>query len=93
MLVYVEGEVDIMTAPALNAALSAAMDAADSSVEADLSGVALLGADGLTALIRARKTAAAKNLDFKVSGTNPLVRKVIGTFPGLENELGVTGHR
>jgi len=77
ILLVVEGEVDIMTAPRLHTALLAALrDGPSRVVILDLTRVSLLASAGLTAMWEARQTAQRLDepLRVVVDHTRPVVR-------------------
>lgn len=62
VVLQVEGEVDMLTAPNLDVAVTLQLDAAPAHLVLDLSGVSFLGSSGLAVLIRAATAAAACNV-------------------------------
>jgi anti-sigma B factor antagonist len=73
----VTGSIDALTAPALAEHLSAHMAAGRASVVADLSGVDYTSSAGLRTLLGALKDARQRGGDFRLSGVQPQVRRVL----------------
>ena len=74
--VVVHGELDLSTAPVLDAAL-VAPEAAGARVTLDLSDMGFMDSSGLAVLIGARRRADDEGLDLTVSGPNDHVRKLL----------------
>ncbi|MGI5241601.1 STAS domain-containing protein [Dactylosporangium sp. CA-139066] len=73
-----QGEVDPDTAPALEAALDAALDGgAPAPIVVDLSGVRFLDSAGISALLRGRRRTVAAGRAFRVTGADDFVAEVL----------------
>jgi len=88
--VRVTGEVDLATAPRLQAALQAAVGAATPPMEiaVDLAGVTFIDAVGIGVLIAGRNAARAAGVGFSVRSPQPLVVRMIDVL-GLAGTLRV----
>ncbi|BBH71264.1 hypothetical protein ACTI_79490 [Actinoplanes sp. OR16] len=84
LVVRVRGEVDRDTAERLRVGLRHAMSSR--TVVVDFSGVPLIDAAGVSVLVDATLTAAAKGVDICVSGAQPYVARILAVS-GLENVL------
>jgi anti-anti-sigma factor len=83
------GDIDIVTAPHLEAALRAAIaDHRPRSLTVDLGGVAFIDAAGLTALVRTR--VGADHVDIRLTNARPAVARVLA-ITGLLDFLRVSG--
>jgi anti-sigma B factor antagonist len=71
----VEGEVDTLTAPQLEAALSALLDDPDPVLVVDLGGVTFLASSGLAVLIRAAHRAEAGGRRLRLVASSRAVRR------------------
>ena len=87
--VVVAGEVDMATAPQLDACLCAQ---AARNVVVDLAGVSFLDSSGLGALVHARKILAANGHTLRVSGEQDNIRTVL-EVTGLLEVLHGDGER
>lgn len=85
VVVSVTGEVDVATATQLSEALGMALQncANSNGLVCDLTGVSLLGAAGLTALLEARRDAIAGHLGLDLVCPQPRLRKVFALL-GLD---------
>lgn len=91
VVVSVDGEVDLSTAPQLQAALDKTIsEAGTTRVEVSLAKVAFLDSAGLRVLVSALRQAEEKDIAFRVSDAQPRVRKVI-EITGLTESLGLDG--
>ncbi|GLW89239.1 anti-sigma factor antagonist [Actinokineospora globicatena] len=103
VLITLRGEVDLVTAPAVDAALRAGLAVPDVLVlVVDLSEVDFLAAAGLSALVAARDTAAARAIDLRlVADGRPVLRlldvtglrRTFRLHRDLAEPLGPHGHR
>jgi len=84
--VVVAGDVDLATAPKLQAALVAV----DGDVIVDLSEVSFLDSSGLSALIAGRKHAVAAGCGFEVRNPGELVERAM-RITGVYDFLNATG--
>jgi anti-anti-sigma factor len=76
LIVAIEGEVDLDTAPLVQEALLRALDGTD-AVCCDLSRVTFLGAAGVRALFAAGEDAAGRGRTFGVRGAHGVTRRVL----------------
>ena len=74
--VSVSGEIDLATAPQLDAAFSTALDDAEVGVVFDLGGVTYFGSEGIRALVSACTRADALHLRRTIV-VSPIVRRVL----------------
>jgi anti-sigma B factor antagonist len=86
LVVNVVGEVDVATAPALEAALEVAF-AGGSIVVVNLAGVTFFSVSGIGELVRARMRFHADANQLVVTNASPTVRRVF-SICGLEHLLG-----
>ena len=84
--VAVTGEIDILTAPRLEAVLEAAVDAYD-DVLVDLSGVTFMDAQGITVLLAAHRAARGT---LRVVDASPQAARVLRII-GVDHVLGICG--
>ncbi|MQA83181.1 MAG: anti-sigma factor antagonist [Streptosporangiales bacterium] len=77
VVVRVEGEIDLLTAPKLRQTLSRAIREQSPHIVVDLTGVLLCGSMGLTVLRTAGLRATAKGGSLTLAGPRPTVRKVL----------------
>jgi anti-sigma B factor antagonist len=87
LTVTVAGEVDLMTGPVVDEAITTAV-AADgvTAIEVDLSGVEFLDSSGIALLLRGRRRADARGLTYRVTGARGIVLQVLqlsGVWPHL----------
>jgi anti-sigma B factor antagonist len=76
--VSVVGEIDMAAAPALEAALAAAVDRDGATrVEIDFAGVTFCDSIGIAALDRAYATASRRSLPLRLLGVRPAVARVL----------------
>jgi anti-anti-sigma factor len=75
-LVEVRGEIDVDTVDLLHSALATAIDCSE-RVCCDLSGVSLFSAAGCTALVAARRHAAAADRILQIRGARGITRRVV----------------
>ncbi|WP_243753974.1 anti-sigma factor antagonist [Labedaea rhizosphaerae] len=90
LVVAAEGEVDLNTAPALNAAIARGIDqAGEGPCVVDLTGVSFLDSAGLTALLHATVYAEAhhRRLPIVVDSNRPVIRPIQVT--GLDDNLAL----
>lgn len=90
VLVVVRGELDIATAPLLDAVLEGLVGVAPELVELDLSGVAFLDSHGLTTLTTARSRLAAAESVLVLRDPSPVVRRVLAIC-GLDRDFATAG--
>jgi anti-sigma B factor antagonist len=92
VLVHVRGDIDTVTADALNrVVLDATTQAGRSGVVLDLSGVAFIDSVGLAALIAGYKTARAAGVPFTVGEASPFVTRLLqitGLAPLWQSSAG-----
>jgi len=88
LVVEVVGEVDMATSPQLAQALEAAPDAIR-RVVVDLSEVSFLDSSGLNALVVARRSLAARDIDLRVVSPGDHVVRRVFEIAQLTDELGV----
>jgi anti-sigma B factor antagonist len=62
VVLHVEGEVDTLTAPTLDTAVTKQLDTAPANLVLDFTGVSFLGSSGLAVLIRAANAAAERDI-------------------------------
>jgi anti-sigma B factor antagonist len=90
--IIVAGEADLSSAPSVDAALEAAIAAANAGhVEVDLSQVTFLDSSGISALLRGRRMAEDNGVAFKVVGAHGLVLDVLeltGVWSHLSGQTG-----
>lgn len=77
VVVRVEGEIDLVTAPRLRRTLARAIREQSPHVVIDLAGVGLCGSTGLTVLRTAGRRASASGGSLALAGPRPTVRKVL----------------
>ena len=89
VIVVVTGDIDLVTAPHLEATLHDAIgDHRPQSLTIDVGGVAFLDAAGMTALIRTY--AHAGRVDIRLTNAQPMVRRVLAVA-GLVEFLNLSG--
>ena len=88
--VVVRGELDLSTAPELDAAL-VAPEIAGTPVRLDLSEMGFMDSSGLAVLIGARRRAQEEGLDLTVSGPNEHVRRLLDLTGTASYILGPDG--
>lgn len=77
-IVAATGEVDLSSVPALDAAIEAAVHAADvEAVVVDLASVTFLDSSGISVLLRGRRLADEHGLDYRIVGAEGLVLTVL----------------
>jgi len=93
VVICVAGEVDLLTAPVLESALDDQLNGSSQggAVEVDLADVAFLSARGISALVVAAKSAAQKEVDFRVTGCRPSVLRLLNIV-GVAELLGLSPH-
>ena len=74
---HITGSVDGLTADALTAALQQQIDAGNTRLIADLSGVSYTSSAGLRALLATVKQARQHGGDFRLAAVQPAVHKVL----------------
>ncbi len=84
--VTVRGEIDLATAPMLEAAFSAALEDAETGVVFDLEAVTYFGSEGIRALVTACSRATALDLQRTVRAS-AIVQRVL-EVAGLEGLVG-----
>lgn len=77
VVVQVQGEVDIYTAPRLKVEIHRSMDEGASRVVVDLAGVAYMDSSGLGVLIGALKRAREQGGDLIVSAPNARIARIM----------------
>lgn len=82
------GELDVTTAPRLNAALRAALDDGAVTVALDLVGIDLIDSAGLMALLTARRRLRRRGGTLAITGASFAVRRVLKVC-ALEADFGV----
>jgi anti-sigma B factor antagonist len=80
------GDLDLVTAPSLRAALQRAFDVADDAVRLDLRAVTFLDSTALAVLVEAWREAQTRVVAFCVAGAAPNVRRVLD-ITGLDRLL------
>ncbi|HLL68418.1 MAG TPA: STAS domain-containing protein [Micromonosporaceae bacterium] len=86
--VVAAGEVDIVSAERLGAALTSVLDHPPSGLDVDLGQVTMLDSTGISVLMSARARAAAAGCQMTVTAVQPYVRRVLGIC-GLLDALNV----
>jgi anti-sigma B factor antagonist len=76
-VICVAGEVDLATAPVLQAAMLAALAAAPVELTVDLDAVSFLDSSGIQALLNGWKRAGADGIPFVIASPPAQVRKVL----------------
>ena len=87
-VVRVEGEIDLLTAPRLRAALNDVFVERPVGVEIDLSAVTLITTDGLRTLLAARRRWLAARRPFEVSRPSRHVVRALA-LTGLRSVFGI----
>lgn len=82
-VVAASGEIDLATAPAVSAALSA-RDDGETGLVLDLRGTTFLDSSGIRVLVEAHRAGAADGIPFSVAGSPPVLE--------LLETTGVAGH-
>lgn len=77
VVVRIDGEIDLVTAPQLRRKLTRAIREQSPHVVVDLAGVGLCGSTGLTVLRTAGLRASARGGSLALAGPRPTVRKVL----------------
>jgi anti-sigma B factor antagonist len=84
------GDVDLATVPPIDAAIEAAVRTVDvEAVLVDLSGVTFLDSSGISVLLRGRRLADERHLDYRIAGAQGPVRTVLeltGVWPHLSGQ-------
>lgn len=88
-VVTVVGELDAVSAPALDEALSTALTDAPTCLIVDLGGVDFMDSTGLGILIKAARQAGELGTGFALVVTSPRVRKLL-TITGMVGPLAVS---
>ena len=88
-VVSVGGELDALSAPDLDSALTSATTHPRPCLVVDLSEVTFMDSTGLGVLIKAARASAESQIEFSVVVTSPRVRKLL-TITGMEGPLSVT---
>jgi anti-sigma B factor antagonist len=86
------GEIDLATAPYLEAALDAATDAGARCILADFDDVAFLGSTGIGVLLSADRKLRARDGKLIIVCNHPLIRRVF-EIAGLTDVLSITPSR
>lgn len=86
--VVISGEVDLVSASAVEEALVAAVGRATAHVVADLKGVSFLDSSGLRALIVGREHATASGIGFRIDSPQPVVERVL-QVTGVAESFGL----
>jgi anti-sigma B factor antagonist len=76
-ILTVSGEIDIMTADALEQAIATIIDSGAGEVIVDLSGVTFMDSAGINALLKGRRSADDHGQRFRVNGATGIVRQVL----------------
>lgn len=76
-IVWVRGEIDMATAPALLRELAEAVRAQQCRVIVDLTDVTFMDSTGLSALVLARRRAVASGGEVRLVGASGMLRKVL----------------
>ncbi|WP_433332418.1 STAS domain-containing protein [Spirillospora sp. CA-294931] len=87
-VVWVTGDIDISTASALGAYLSAALTQDGKDLVVDLSGVTFMDASGLAALLRADHHATRTGGRLKLAAPAPVITRLL-TITGLTNHFAI----
>ncbi|HEY3941554.1 MAG TPA: STAS domain-containing protein [Acidimicrobiales bacterium] len=77
VLVTASGEIDVATAPRVQAAILAQLDGRPVDVVVDLSAVSFLDSSGISALIRARRRVGEVGGTLRLRNPQPKVRRVL----------------
>src|SRR5947209_4263965 len=92
--VVVNGDVDLSTAPALERAITEAVTADGvTRVLVDLSAVEFMDSSGIAVLLKGRRAADERSVEFRVTGGHGIVRQVLeltGVWTYLSGEPGHT---
>ena len=90
LTVAVAGDIDVATAPALEAAIVEALDATvGAGLCVDLSRVNFLDSSGIAALLRGRRAADGRGVAYRVTGAYGIARQVLeltGVWAHLSGE-------
>ncbi|MEI6404156.1 MAG: STAS domain-containing protein [Actinomycetes bacterium] len=87
-IIFVEGEVDIVSAEILDSALLSEISSAPTQVIVDLSGVSFMDSTGLGVIVRGLKRARESNIDFDLVLTNERVLKIF-SITGLDSLIPI----
>ncbi len=87
-IVGAQGEVDVFTAPGLDAELDALVSGGDSRLVVDLSGVAFLDSTGLGVLVKALKRAREADGWLRLVVTGDRIRKIF-EITGLDASIPI----
>jgi anti-anti-sigma factor len=91
-IVGVAGEVDLAAGPALETSIMSAFADQDiDTVLVDLSAVTFLDSSGISVLLKGRRVADERAVNYRVVGADGIVRKVLdltGVWPLLSGESG-----
>jgi len=72
------GDVDLASAPGIDAAIEAAINTTDAeTVLVDLSGVTFLDSSGITVLLRGRRLADEHHVGYRVTGAHGMILTVL----------------
>jgi anti-sigma B factor antagonist len=83
--VAVAGEIDIASGGQVEQEITAALAGSDGGVVVDLDGVTFLDSSGISVLLKGRRLAGSRGVDYRVTGANNMVRQVLDL-------TGVWGH-
>lgn len=90
LIVVVTGDVDVATAPALDAAITEALaGSAGGAICVDLSAVTFLDSSGIAVLLRGRRDADGRGVAYRVAGAHGIPLQVLeltGVWAHLSGE-------
>ncbi len=89
-VIAVTGELDVFTAPALEAALHESIEQGNADIVVDLSGVEFLDSTGLGVMVKALKWAREAGGGLRVVATQERITKVF-TITGLDEVMQLSG--
>lgn len=87
-VVSATGELDLHTAPELNAALGKSTGAQDSLLVVDLSGVDFMDSTGLSTIVTAVASARGYGGEVRVVASSEKIRKLF-TLTGVDQQVGL----
>jgi anti-anti-sigma factor len=89
VIICVHGDIDCLTAPALQACLDQQLAPA-ADVEVTLAHIGFLGARGISTLLAAAQTAQLRAVDFRITGCSARLLRLFDLV-GVREELAVIG--
>ncbi|MGH3858853.1 STAS domain-containing protein [Actinokineospora sp.] len=90
VILLVNGEIDMLTAPALDRSLTATTDGGHRRVVVDLSGVTFLSSAGITILVQHAAEAARRGVRLPIVASGTAVLRPL-ELTGLKTELDLHG--